>query len=107
MNVKVVIVTAPKGDGERIARELLESRLAACVNIVKGIRSYYWWEGSINVDDEDLLVIKTSEESLDALIRKVKEIHPYSVPEVLALSVEKGNESYIRWVLEEVGSGGV
>ncbi|BAN90514.1 divalent-cation tolerance protein CutA [Aeropyrum camini] len=103
--VKVVLVTAPKGDGERLAREIVEQRLAACVNVVRGIKSYYWWEGSINLDDEDLLIIKTSEEKLDTLIKTVREIHPYSVPEILALDVSKGNESYIEWVVKEVGGG--
>ncbi|MCE4604216.1 MAG: divalent-cation tolerance protein CutA [Aeropyrum sp.] len=103
MGVKVVLITAPKGDGERIARELVESRVAACVNVVKGIRSYYWWEGRINMDDEDLLIVKTSEAAIDALIKKVKEIHPYTVPEILALDVARGNDSYMRWVMEEVG----
>ncbi|BAA80669.1 CutA homolog [Aeropyrum pernix K1] len=103
--VKVVLVTAPKGDGDRLAREIVEQRLAACVNVVRGIKSYYWWEGSINLDDEDLLIIKTSEEKLDSLIKAVKEMHPYSVPEILALDVSRGNESYVEWVVKEVGGG--
>ncbi len=100
--VKVILITTPPGKGEEIARLLVEERLAACVNVVKGIRSFYWWEGKVNVDDEELLVVKTRGEAVGKLVKRVKEVHPYTVPEVIALDVSEGNEDYIKWVVEEV-----
>ena len=100
--VKVVLITTPPGKGEEIARLLVEERLAACVNVVKGIKSFYWWEGKVNVDEEELLIVKTRGEVIDKLVRRVKEVHPYTVPEVIALNVSEGNEDYIKWVFEEV-----
>ncbi len=100
----VVLVTAPKGKGEEIARKLLEERLVACVNIANA-RSLYWWKGRIESDEEDLLVIKTTVTMLPQLARKLKEIHPYEVPELLAIPVLTGLKDYIEWVEEEVGQG--
>ena len=101
----VVLITAPRGKGEDIARALVEKRLAACVNVVKGVRSFYWWKGELNVDDEDLLVVKTVGRALDRLIDEVKRIHPYTVPEVIALPILKGNRDYMEWLAREVLAG--
>ncbi len=99
--VYVVFITAPSGKGEELARRLVEERLAACVNVIRGVRSIYWWRGKVEADEEDLLVVKTSGEALEELIKRVREIHPYEVPEVIALPVEKGLAEYIAWVVEE------
>ena len=98
--VVVVFITAPRGKGEEIARKLLEKRLAACVNIAP-VSSLYWWKGSIERDDEELLVVKTSMKRLEELIGYVKEIHPYEVPEVIALPVVACLGSYCSWAREE------
>ncbi len=100
-DIVVVFVTAPRGRGREIARRLLEERLAACVNIVP-VESMYWWEGRIEEDKEDLLIIKTRAGVLDKLIERVKSIHPYQVPEVIALPIVKGLREYVDWVLREV-----
>jgi periplasmic divalent cation tolerance protein len=100
----VVYVTAPGEDeAARIARALVEERLAACVNIIKDIRSIYRWEGKVEDEGEVLMVIKTREALFDALSGRVKELHPYSVPEVIAMPIVKGLESYIKWLEEETG----
>lgn len=99
---KVVLITAPKGRGVEIARRIVEERLAACVNVVSGVTSIYWWEGKVNVDSEDLLVVKTTSEALERLIKRVREIHPYTVPEIIALDVAAGSDDYLKWVAEEV-----
>ena len=99
--VYVVFVTAPRGKGEEIARRLVEERLAACVNVVSGVKSIYWWQGKVESDAEDLLVVKTNADVLDKLITRVREIHPYEIPEVIALPVEKGLPEYLAWVVEE------
>ncbi|MEB3780389.1 MAG: divalent-cation tolerance protein CutA [Desulfurococcales archaeon] len=105
-NVIVVLVTAPKGEGSRIARHIVEKRLAACVNIISNIRSFYWWEGKIQDDEEELLIIKTRRDFFEKLMDEVKRVHPYTVPEILALPVVAGNPDYVKWVYSEVGSGG-
>ena len=99
----VVYVTAPRGKGAEIARKLLEERLAACINIAE-VNSMYWWQGRIEEDREDLLVIKTTVSRLEELIRRVKEMHPYTVPEVVALPVIACLGDYCRWAREEASA---
>ncbi len=103
--VYVVFITAPRGKGEELASKLVESRLAACVNVVNGVRSVYWWKGRVERDEEDLLVVKTVESKVEELIRYVKEVHPYEVPEVIAVPVEKGLREYLAWVEEVTKTG--
>jgi len=99
---RVVLVTAPTGEpAAAIASRLVEERLAACVNVVAGVRSIYRWEGRVCDDREDLLVIKTGADRLEALTARLKEIHPYEVPEVLALPVEAGAQAYLDWLTAE------
>ena len=95
----VVFVTAPDEDGAiRIAKSLVEAKLAACVNIIKDIRSIYSWQGKIEDDSEVLMVVKTRSELFDSLSKKVKELHSYSVPEIIALPIIKGSEDYLKWI---------
>jgi len=98
--VYVVLITAPKGKGEEIATKLLEKRLAACVNIAK-VKSKYWWQRRIEDDEEDLMIIKTSENAINKLVEEVKKIHPYTVPEIIYWKIEGGNPDYLSWVLGE------
>lgn len=103
----VVIVTVPDEEhGERLARCLVEERLAACVNLVPGIRSLYKWKGELCQDQEVLLLIKTRRELLESLVKKVRGIHPYELPEILALDVAGGLADYLAWVSQETASGG-
>lgn len=100
--VRVVLVTAPAGEpAASLARSLVESRVVACVNVVPGVRSFYWWDGAVQDDREDLLVCKTTEDRLPALMDRVRELHPYDVPEILALPVEAGHPPYVAWVRDE------
>jgi periplasmic divalent cation tolerance protein len=100
-DVRVVLVTTPPGQGAGIARDLVEARLAACVNVVGSVRSIYRWEGKVCDEGEELLVAKTVASRVDALIARVREIHPYSVPEVIALPVVAGSAPYLEWVAGE------
>jgi periplasmic divalent cation tolerance protein len=101
-DVRVVLVTAPDAaTAEKLARTLVEEQLAACVNVVPGVRSFYRWEGRVQDDSEILLVAKTRAESVDALAARVDEIHPYELPEVLEFSATGGSEAYLKWVLTE------
>ena len=97
------LVTVPNMDeGKKIARILVENKLAACVNIIPGICSIYEWKEKIEEDDELLLVIKTTEKMSEKLIQKVLDNHPYEVPECIGFRIEKGSESYLKWISEIV-----
>lgn len=101
--VRVAISTAPDAaTGARIAQVLVEERLAACVNVVPGVRSIYRWQGAIEDEQEVLLVIKTHAERVAALAERLCALHPYDVPELLALPVDAGLAPYLEWVTGEV-----
>ena len=89
-------------DAERIARALVERRLAACVNVVPGVVSVYRWKGEVCRDEELLLVIKTRAERLPALREALVALHPYEVPELVALPIESGHPPYLDWLDESV-----
>jgi periplasmic divalent cation tolerance protein len=98
----VVLVTAPSAEkAAELARQLVEERLAACGNVLPGIRSIYRWEGKVQDEPEALLVLKTHRDRFEALRDRVLALHPYQVPEVLALPVEAGSEQYLAWVTGE------
>jgi periplasmic divalent cation tolerance protein len=96
----VVLCTAPADDRVclALARGLVEAKLAACVNIVPGVRSVYSWQGSLNEDAEVQLLIKTRPELFDALERWLREHHPYEVPEIIALPVTTCSAPYLAWL---------
>ena len=95
----VVLVTCPnKKTAEKLGHALIEGRLAACVNVIYGLTSIYRWEGRTCRDTEVLLVIKTRRLRLLALTRLVKALHPYSIPEVIALPIAGGSGAYLAWV---------
>lgn len=101
-HVRVVLMTAPDEEtAAKIARVLVEERLAACVNVLPRIRSIYRWQGQIEDAAEVLCLVKTVPERLTTLIARIKELHPYKVPEALALPVEAGLREYCDWVDEE------
>ncbi len=101
--VRVVLVSGPDAATlEVLGRALVAERLAACVNVIPGVTSVYRWEGDVQVDAEALAVIKTTEEAVEAAQRRVAELHPYDVPEFVALEVTGGLPSYVRWVRESV-----
>ncbi len=99
MNFYLFLVTVPNiNEGQKIARNLVESKLAACVNIIDKIYSIYSWKGSIEEDTEYLLIIKTIESKINSIIQKIKELHSYENPECIALKIEKGSEKYLNWI---------
>jgi periplasmic divalent cation tolerance protein len=98
----VVLCTVPDGDcAERLGRGLVESRLAACVNALPGVRSFYRWKGEIEMADEVQLLIKTRRSHFDRLQIWIGQHHPYDVPELVAQSVERVSESYAQWLSEQ------
>jgi periplasmic divalent cation tolerance protein len=96
---QAVLITVPDADvGASLARTLVEERLAACVNLVPGVRSIYRWEGEVQDDREVLLIVKTREDALPALTARIGALHPYDVPEVIALPIAGGSEAYLAWL---------
>ena len=101
-SIKVVLITAPDEDtAAPIARAVVEERLAACVNIVPRIRSIYRWQEKLIDEAEVLLIAKTDVDRVGALVDRVKALHPYSVPEILALPIEIGAADYCDWVVQQ------
>ncbi len=102
----VVLITVPSQEvGEKIATGLVEKQLAACVNILPEINSIYAWKGDIHSDQEVLLVVKTRAELFEGqLVPAVQAMHPYQVPEVIALPVVMGLGSYLDWIEQETSS---
>jgi len=103
MDYYIFLVTVPNiEEGKKIANILVESKLAACVNIIQNVISIYRWKGNIERENEMLLIIKTTENKCDLIIQKVKEIHSYSNPECVAFKIEKGSKIYLDWINEVV-----
>ncbi len=100
-----MLSTFPDTDiAARVARTLVEDQLVACVNLLPGIRSIYRWDGRICDEGETLAVIKTSPARYAALAARIAELHPYQVPEILALPVTDGHPPYLAWLLGQIGS---
>ncbi len=101
MNGIIVFITSPNEDeAVKIAKALVEAKLAACVNIIKNIRSIYRWQEKVEDETEVLLIAKTQKKLFSALSKKVKELHSYEVPEIIALPIIEGSEDYLKWLKE-------
>jgi periplasmic divalent cation tolerance protein len=102
--VVVALMTAPSPEvAERIVRDLVERRLVACANILGGVRSIYRWRGAVEQAEEVLVVLKARASEFDAVAGRVKALHPYDVPELIAFPVAFGLEPYLHWIVEETG----
>lgn len=98
----VVLCTVPnEATAEKLAKGLVEERLAACVNAIPGLSSYYRWQGKLEVDSEIQLLIKTRRGRFDELAAWIQANHPYDVPELVALPAERVSESYLAWAVEQ------
>jgi periplasmic divalent cation tolerance protein len=103
--VLVVLVTCGgTEEAERIASAVVTERLAACVNVVPAVRSCYVWEGKLTWSEEVLLVVKTTRGGYGDLETRIRELHSYDVPEIIAMPVERGLEKYLEWVQQSVKS---
>lgn len=104
--VVTVLMTAPGAESaEAVTRALVEEELVACGNIVPGAVSIYRWKGEVHRDDEVLVILKTTGSLLPRVLERAADLHPYDVPELLALEVADGAPAYLKWVLEECGAG--
>ena len=104
MSDRVVVLSTVGSaeDAARIARALVERRLAACVNVVAGVRSFYRWKGAVEEDEERLLVIKTRRDRFEALREALVALHPYELPETIVLPIDAGHAPYLTWLDESV-----
>jgi periplasmic divalent cation tolerance protein len=97
----IYMTAASDDEAMRIGRTLVEERLAACANVIPGMRSLYWWDGRVQDDKEAVLIVKTRAELVAALTERVKALHSYAVPCVVALPIEAGNPAYLDWLRNE------
>lgn len=101
MNEILVFMTAQnEGEAARIARALVEAGLAGCVNIIRDIRSIYRWQGKTEDEKEVLMIAKTRKELFKAIEERVKELHSYTVPEIIAVQIVEGSKDYLKWLRE-------
>lgn len=100
----IVLITAGSGEEAlKISKALVDEHLAACVNMVPGIRSIFFWEGKTQDAGETLLIGKSRKPLLEKLVRRVKSLHSYSVPEIIAVPIVGGSQDYLSWVKESTG----
>ncbi|NOX90594.1 MAG: divalent-cation tolerance protein CutA [Calditrichaeota bacterium] len=100
--VVVFCTVSDEAQAESIAQTLVEEKLAACCNIVPHLTSVYFWEGKIQKDSEVLLIIKTLSKVYALLEKRIKELHSYQVPEIIALDIKQGNSDYLKWIHQVV-----
>lgn len=105
MSALIVFCTVPATAADRLARLLVQERLAACVQALPGLRSTYRWEGELQQSDESLLLVKTTAERYPALERTLAAHHPYDLPEILAVDAAAGLPAYLRWLQDETATG--
>ena len=98
----VLMTTGSEEEASKIAQSLVKERLIACVNVVPGVTSYYWWEDKVQCDGEWLLIAKTQRETVDQVRQRVEALHSYDLPEVIALPVSGGSQRYLDWIAGEV-----
>ena len=98
MHIVVFITASSKGEAQKIIAGLLEEKLAACVNVIEHIESHFWWQGKIDKAKEVLLVLKTRKALFNKVVKKVKSLHSYEVPEIIALPILSGNKQYLDWI---------
>ncbi len=100
--IQVFTITETEQDAQKIARALVEKRLAGCVQIIGPIKSIYWWKENIETAEEWLCIIKTKKRLFEKLEKSIREIHPYETPEILAIPITKASEDYLNWLDSEV-----
>ncbi len=95
------ITVGSAGEAASIARDLLDDRLIACANIIDGARSLYWWEGKVEQESEAVMIAKTREDLVEKVIERVRELHSYDCPCIVALPIVDGNPAFLDWIDEE------
>lgn len=101
MSALLVLISAPADAAPMLARHLVEARLAACVNLLPGVRSVYRWQGQVCEDAETLLIAKTAADRFDDLRAAILRNHPYELPEIVAVKLDDAHPPYLQWLLSE------
>lgn len=102
MTAMLMYATAPtKDEAQRIARTVVDERLAACANVIAGVTSTYWWEGSVQEDVEAVIIMKTRADLVEALTSRVRDLHSYQCPCVVAVPITGGNAEFLQWIAAE------
>lgn len=105
MDARFVYVTCKdEVEAMTVGKGLVEARLAACANVLPGMKSVYWWKGEVVTDQECVLILKSRAGCMENLILKVKELHSYSIPCVVSIPILEGNQDYLDWIAEETGA---
>ncbi|MBI5307201.1 MAG: divalent-cation tolerance protein CutA [Planctomycetes bacterium] len=102
----VFITTGSADEAKKIGKLLVEECLAACCTIIQPVESIFKWKDAIHVEQETLVICKTREELFDALEKRVKKLHSYEVPEIIAIPITQGSKSYLDWIVKETGTPG-
>lgn len=97
----IYITTSSEEESSIIGKKLVSERLAACANIISDIKSFYWWQGNIEEDHESVLLVKSKVSKVDNIIKRVKELHSYENPCIVAFPIINGSEDYLNWIKEE------
>ena len=100
--IVLFITTATAEEAQQISKVLVNQRKAACVNIVPKVSSLFWWQDKLDSAQESLLIVKTKASQLNEIVRLVKELHSYDIPEIIALPIVGGNQDYLEWIGKEV-----
>ncbi|MEW6100703.1 MAG: divalent-cation tolerance protein CutA [Candidatus Omnitrophota bacterium] len=103
MYIVIFVTASNKKEATKIAKGLVENRLAACVNIIDKIGSFFRWKGKVDQSGEALLIIKSKKNKFPRIIKMVKSLHSYEVPEIIALPVLSGYKPYLRWIDDSIG----
>ncbi len=104
--VLLYITASDEDEAGRIGRALVDERLAACANVIPGMRAIYRWQGAVQDEREAVLIVKTQESLADAATARIKVLHSYEVPCVVVLPISGGNEAFLEWIEAETGEGG-
>ncbi len=102
MYIIILITAKDKSEADKIAKILIKNKLAACVNILTGIKSLFWWQGKIDQAKETLLIVKSKKEKFNRIVKLVKSVHSYEVPEIIAIPIVSGFKPYLNWIDESI-----
>ncbi len=97
----IYITTQTEDEAREIGRKLVETRLAACANVLPGMTSLYWWEGKVEEAAETVLILKTQEKLVNEVVEQVKSLHSYTCPCIISLNITNGNEEFLNWIIKE------
>lgn len=101
----IYITTSSEDESSLIGEKLVSERLVGCANIIRDIKSFYWWQGNLEKDQESILLVKSLVSKVDDIIKRVKELHSYENPAIVALPIINGSQDYLNWLEEEIETG--